>query len=137
VCPACKKLSDEVLVWLSGTSCKWFAYGPADATATASSLNSLKSRIVFAFLVLAYPGCPGKGAIKRMFVLYYSSGTSYLILTSIEFLNYDVSAHYQVQRIAELTRNIANANRYGVIISSSYSNVHILFGCLHSFIHIL
>ena len=72
-----------------------------------------------------------------MFVLYYSSGTSYLILTSIEFLNYDVSAHYQVQRIAELTRNIANANRYGVIISSSYSNVHILFGCLHSFIHIL
>jgi len=123
--------------YLSGTSCKWFAYGPADATATASSLASLKSRIVFAFMVLVYPGCPGKGAVERMFVLYYSSRTSYLILTSIEFLNYDVSANYQVKKIAELIRNIANANRYRVIISSSYSNVHILFGCLHSFIRIL
>jgi len=46
--PACKKLSDEVRYWrgdLSGMRCKWFAYGPAKAT--------------------AYPGCPGKEAIKR------------------------------------------------------------------------
>ena len=34
--PACKKLSDEVLVWLSvwtGARCILFAYGPADAAA--------------------------------------------------------------------------------------------------------
>jgi len=30
--PACKKLSDEVLVWLSGARCRLFAYSPADAT---------------------------------------------------------------------------------------------------------
>jgi len=32
--------------YLSATRCKWFAYGPADATATPSSLASLKSRLV-------------------------------------------------------------------------------------------
>ena len=31
---------------VSGARCKWFAYGPADATATPSSLDLLKSRIV-------------------------------------------------------------------------------------------
>jgi len=34
---------------LSGVRCKWFAYGPADATATPSSLASLKSRMVEPF----------------------------------------------------------------------------------------
>jgi len=33
------------------------AYGPADATATSS---------LVAFLLPAYPGCPGKKAVKRM-----------------------------------------------------------------------
>jgi len=32
--------------YLSEAKCKWFAYGPADATATPSSLASLKSRLV-------------------------------------------------------------------------------------------
>jgi len=32
--------------YLSGARCKWFAYGPADATATPSSLASVKSRMV-------------------------------------------------------------------------------------------
>jgi len=32
--------------YLSGSRCKWFAYGPTDATATPSSLASLKSRMV-------------------------------------------------------------------------------------------
>jgi len=41
--PACKTLSDEVLV--SEARCKWFAYGSADATATPSSLASSKYRI--------------------------------------------------------------------------------------------
>jgi len=31
---------------LSAAKCKWFVYGPADATATPSSLASLKSRMV-------------------------------------------------------------------------------------------
>jgi len=51
--------------YLSGARCKWFAYGPADATATPSSLASLISRkFVHTFLVPAYPGSPGKQAIK-------------------------------------------------------------------------
>jgi len=32
--PACKKLSDEVLAWLSVCGTARFAYGPADATST-------------------------------------------------------------------------------------------------------
>ena len=51
--------------YLSEARCKWFAYSPADATATTSSLASVKSRR-FTFLMPAYPGCPGKKAIKRM-----------------------------------------------------------------------
>jgi len=45
---ACKKLSDEVLAWLCVWSeVQWFAFGPADATATPSSLAPLKSRMVY------------------------------------------------------------------------------------------
>jgi len=41
-----KKLSDNVLAWLSVWSkVQMTAYGPADAIATPSSLASLKSRI--------------------------------------------------------------------------------------------
>ena len=51
-----------LLAWLS-------VLREADATATTtSSLASLKSRVIFTFLVSAYPGCPGKEAIKQMFV---------------------------------------------------------------------
>jgi len=35
--------------YLSGVWCKWFAYGPADATATPSSLASVKSRMVYLY----------------------------------------------------------------------------------------
>jgi len=34
--------------YLSGARCKWFAYGPADATVT-SSLVAVKSRLVHLF----------------------------------------------------------------------------------------
>ena len=34
-------------VYLSGVCCKWFSYGPADATATLSSLATVKSRMVY------------------------------------------------------------------------------------------
>jgi len=47
-------------------------YGPADATATPSSLASLKSTLVIGLtlLVPAYPDCPGNEAIKWVSVLY-------------------------------------------------------------------
>jgi len=35
--------------YLSEARCKWFAYGPADAIATPSSLALLKSRMVLPF----------------------------------------------------------------------------------------
>ena len=46
--PACKNW--VVRYWrgyLSGARCKWFAYGPADATVTPSSLAPVKSRMVY------------------------------------------------------------------------------------------
>jgi len=46
--PACKNW--VVRYWcgyLSGARCKWFAYGPADAPATPSSLAPVKSRMVY------------------------------------------------------------------------------------------
>jgi len=45
--------------YLSESRCKWFAYGPADATATPIKIQNAS-----AFLVPAYPGCPGKKATK-------------------------------------------------------------------------
>jgi len=65
-------LSDEVLTWLS----VWnevqmiFAYGAAYAIATPSSLASLKILNGLTFLVLAYPGCPGKEAVKWVFACF-------------------------------------------------------------------
>jgi len=64
--PVCKNW--VVRYWrgyLPGARCKWFAYGPHDATATLSSLAQQNPEW-FAFLVLAYLGCPGKKAIKWM-----------------------------------------------------------------------
>jgi len=49
--------------YLSAARCEWFAFGPADVTATPSSLAPVKSEW-FTFLVLAYPGCPGKKALN-------------------------------------------------------------------------
>jgi len=65
----------------SGARCKWCAYGPTDATATSSSLacshhltpwvkkgchpsHGYKIHMGLTFLVPAYPGCPGKEAVK-------------------------------------------------------------------------
>jgi len=51
--------------YLSGARCKWSAYGPADVTATPSSLASLKSRIVYLF-VAGLPRLTWKEAFKPM-----------------------------------------------------------------------
>jgi len=59
-------LSGGVLAWLSEVGCR-FAYGPADATAT-HALAAVNPDCYYhngsAFLVPAYPGCPGKKAVK-------------------------------------------------------------------------
>ena len=50
------------------TRCRLFAYGPADATFSQNPTISCLIWIQtgFTFLVLAYPGCPGKEAIERV-----------------------------------------------------------------------
>ena len=62
--PACKKLSGEVLAWLSVWSevqtCIW----PSWCHCHSLSLASVKSRLVFTFLVPAHPGSPTKRAFK-------------------------------------------------------------------------
>ena len=58
---ACKSLSDEVLVWLSGTRCRLFAYNPANATAIALAHHLLPHLNQDWFhLSGTGPGCPGK-----------------------------------------------------------------------------
>jgi len=47
--------------YLSGVWCKWFVYGPADATATPSSVASVKSRMV----CLSGAGLPSLSWKKR------------------------------------------------------------------------
>ena len=58
--------------YLSGARCKWFAYGPADATATHSIISCfVKIQIGLTFLVPAYQGCPRKEGVKHMSCLVY------------------------------------------------------------------
>jgi len=65
---ACKKLSGWVLTWLSVWSevqtCIW----PRWCHCHSLSLAFSKIQIAFTFLVLAYPGSPGKRADKRVCV---------------------------------------------------------------------
>ena len=49
--------------YLSGVRCKWFAYGPADATATPSKMVQP--------LLPAYPGGPRKEAVRQVSVWYH------------------------------------------------------------------
>ena len=59
---------------LSAERCSWFAYGPAEATATPSSLG-------LTFLLQAYWGCSAKEAIKRVSVC--SSDQSYIFFVQL------------------------------------------------------
>ena len=67
---ACKKLSGEVLAWLSVWSEVQTCICPADATATHCTIQ-----IGFTFLVPAHPGSPGKRAVKRVCVCVVFSMT--------------------------------------------------------------
>jgi len=67
--PACKKLSGEVLAWLSVWSevqmiCVW---SRCAASASPSFHATLKFRLGFTFLVPAYSDCPGNEAITWMY----------------------------------------------------------------------
>jgi len=66
--PACKKLSGEVLAWLSVWSEVQTCIRPSWCHCHSLSLASVKSRLVLTFLVLAHPGSPGKRAVKRVCV---------------------------------------------------------------------
>ena len=78
--PACKKLSSEVLAWLSVWSevqtCIWSSRMPLPLTVSCFT----KIQIGFTFLVLAHPGSPGQRAIKRVCVTIvrylYTNGRS-------------------------------------------------------------
>jgi len=61
--PACKRLSDGVLAWLSVWS--RLVYGPADATVSCFIII----QIGFIFLVPDHPGSSSHRAIKRLLLL--------------------------------------------------------------------
>jgi len=66
---ACKQLSDEVLVWLYVRSevwmpCVWSSWCHCDPIISCF----LKIQNGLTFVVLAYQGCPGKEAVKRVSV---------------------------------------------------------------------
>ena len=63
-----KKLSSEVLAWLSVWSEVQTCICPADATATHCLSCFSEIQIGFTFLVPALPGSPGKRAVKRVCV---------------------------------------------------------------------
>jgi len=66
----CKKLNDEVLAWLSVWSkVKMICIWPSWCHCHTIISCFIKIQIGLIFLVPAYPGCPGKEAIKRASVL--------------------------------------------------------------------
>ena len=66
--PACKKLSGGVLAWLSAWSEVQTSIWPSRCQCYSLSLASVKSSLVFSFLVPAHPSSPGQRAIKRVCV---------------------------------------------------------------------
>jgi len=66
-------------------------YGPAAATATPSSLASLKIQNGLTFLVPAYPGCPGKETVERVSVYSNMSVTIIVSRKSISAAIYQVN----------------------------------------------
>jgi len=69
--PACKKLSGEVLAWLSVWSdvqmiCIWSTCHPVISCC-------IKIQIDLTFQMLAYRGCPAKEAVKWVYILGYSA----------------------------------------------------------------
>jgi len=65
---ACKKLSGGVLAWLSVWSEMQTCIWPSWCHCHSLSLASVKSRLVFTFLVWAHPGSREQRAVKRVCV---------------------------------------------------------------------
>ena len=86
--PACKKLSGEVLAWLSVWSKVQTCIWPSWCRCHSLSLASVKSRLVFTFLVLAHPGSPGKRAVKHVRVCVCVQAVLLLLLLSFVYLIY-------------------------------------------------
>ena len=79
VCPeerlACNKLSDEMLTWLYVCSevqviCIWSSW--CHCHSIISCFIKIQNGF-FTFLVLSYPGCPGKEAVKCFFLFFLPS----------------------------------------------------------------
>ena len=64
--PACKNMTGGVLAWLSVRSEMQTCIWPSWCHCHWLSLASVKSRLVFTFLVPAHPGSPGQRAVKRV-----------------------------------------------------------------------
>jgi len=68
--PACKKLSGGVLAWLSVSRevrvCIWPSWWHCHSLSLAPVNPDWFYHNGSAFLVPAYPGCPGKKAVKQM-----------------------------------------------------------------------
>ena len=72
--PACKKQSGGVLVWLSFWSNVQTCIWPSWFHCHSPSLASVKSRLVFTFLVPAQPGSPGKRALNGCVCVCIATG---------------------------------------------------------------
>jgi len=104
--------------YLSGARCKWFAYGPADATATPSSLAPLKSRMVY----LSGAGLPRlswKKAIKQTDVVVVVVSTYIILRRCMDYLCFPVFFSQSVtlkqtskRNFGRLTRPAANLLTY-------------------------
>jgi len=96
--PACKKLSGAMLTWLSVWSkvqtCTW----PSWCHCHSLSLASVKSRLVFTFLVLAHPGSPGQRAVKRVCVWLWCFITDFTYLPTTKVTICDIPFFTNIRR---------------------------------------
>ena len=76
-----------VLAWLSVWSEVQICIWPSWYHCNSLSLASVKSRLVFTFLVLAHPGSPGKRAVKRVCVC---GSVHYIKLTITKLLVHSI-----------------------------------------------
>ena len=122
--------------YLSEARCKWSVYGPADATATSSSLASLKSRIVVPFWCQLTQDVLEKVA-KRAFVCYGSAKQTVLatyqlcnafthrIISQLVIFLYSVDHSFQTS--AELVEDVycrTTASSHGPCMLLK-TNIHI------------
>jgi len=77
--PACKKLSDGVLVWLSVWSEVQTCKRPSRCYCHSLSLASVKSRLVLSFWYLLTCIVPDKGPLNRCVCIYLSTIVNFFL----------------------------------------------------------